>query len=230
MTASGYSGISWEQQAAILAGVSVKYNIPITALLGIYGQETSFGTDHSTSRTGAVGPFQFEPSNFAKYGYPNTDTPNLQQFQQQANAFGKYLIANNPSKSASGWAPAMGGGYSEAQAESNLAHIPAPLHNALGQALLNAEASVGTNPANLPGVKQGIAAASAAASAAGTIGNIAELVTSTQFWLRLGEALLGVMLLILGLRAVTGGDGNPASVAKSVGKKAAKAATVAAVV
>lgn len=36
------------------------------------------------------------------------------------------------------------------------------------------------------------------------VGNIAELLTSTQFWLRVGEAIAGVLLLYLGLHALTG--------------------------
>jgi hypothetical protein len=48
-------------------------------------------------------------------------------------------------------------------------------------------------------------AVSSAADVAGQVGKIAELLTSTQFWLRLGEAIGGIILLAIGLRALVGG-------------------------
>ena len=48
------------------------------------------------------------------------------------------------------------------------------------------------------------------------IERIAELVTSTEFWVRLGEALLGILLLLMGLRSLTGEATTPVSIARSV--------------
>lgn len=68
--------------------------------MGMYGNETNFGflrnADQSiqSSPTGAVGPFQFEPSTAQTYHYPLTSSPNLKEFQQQANAAGWLLHAN----------------------------------------------------------------------------------------------------------------------------------------
>jgi hypothetical protein len=43
-----------------------------------------------------------------------------------------------------------------------------------------------------------------AGDVASGIGNIATLLTSTEFWLRVGEAIAGVLLIYLGLHALTG--------------------------
>jgi hypothetical protein len=48
--------------------------------------------------------------------------------------------------------------------------------------------------------------ASAASSAAGTVSSIADLVTSGSFWLRVLEALGGIVLLVLGLVSLAGGS------------------------
>lgn len=118
-------------QAAALLRSSMKYKVPLDAMLAIYGQESDFGRNSSTSTAGAVGPFQFIPSTARQYNYPLTNTPNTQQFEQQADAFGRYLKDNNPSGDPNGWAPAMRGGYTQAQANSTLVNIPPALKQSL---------------------------------------------------------------------------------------------------
>lgn len=44
---------------------------------------------------------------------------------------------------------------------------------------------------------------------AAALGGLAAMLTSIDFWQRIGEAILGVALLLLGLRAMTGGSGDP---------------------
>jgi hypothetical protein len=58
--------------------------------------------------------------------------------------------------------------------------------------------------------------AGAVTGAVGGIANIAQLVTSTAFWLRIGEGLLGVLLLYLGLHALTGQSSSVGQQAKHV--------------
>jgi hypothetical protein len=209
--------ISTADQATVLQQTAAKYGIPITALLGIYGQETSFGQNVHTSTTGAQGPFQFEPATARQYGYPLTNTPTLQQFMQQADAWGRYLVANNPSKSATGWAPAMRGGYTEATAEGTLAHIPSALKNAIGQAVLGASGStpgVTPGPATPAAAVSGLTGAvSSIASAATSVGNF---FTNTSMWLRVGEGLAAVLLLFLGLHALTGQSSSAGQQVKKV--------------
>ena len=199
--------ISPADQATVIRNTAAKYNIPLQSLLGIYGQETNFGQNVTASSTGAIGPFQFEPATARQYGYPLTNTPTLAQFTQQADAWGRFLVANNPSKSATGWAPAMGGGYTEKQAESTLAHIPSALKDAVGQAVVSASGvlSPGAPGQTNTGPAGAISSAASAAGDVGTaVGNIASLVTSTSFWLRIGEGILGILMLYLGLHALTG--------------------------
>lgn len=75
-------------------------------------------------------------------------------------------------------------------------------------------------------------AAGTAAKIAGTVAGAAttatliSLLTDVNFWIRIGEGLLGAALLLLGLRALTGGDGNPVTVASGLAKKTATAAMV----
>jgi hypothetical protein len=44
----------------------------------------------------------------------------------------------------------------------------------------------------------------AAGSTINSVGSVAALVTSTSFWIRLGEGILGALLILLGLKAMTG--------------------------
>jgi membrane-bound lytic murein transglycosylase B len=48
--------------------VAAQYGLSPQTLWGVYGTESSFGADLSTSTAGAEGPFQFLPSTWATYG------------------------------------------------------------------------------------------------------------------------------------------------------------------
>lgn len=204
------------QQASVLAGVATKYGIPLQALLGIYGTETAFGRNVTTSSAGAVGPFQFIPSTAAQYGYPQTNTPSLAQFAQQADAWGRYLVANNPSKSASGWAPAMRGGYTEAQAEAKIANIPANLKSAIaavvGGGFLNNQPAVpGTSVGPGPGT---VGSIDPLAGVAGAITSVWDAATSGTLWLKVLKFIGGAILLYMGLHGLTGAGPSVGDVAK----------------
>lgn len=47
---------------AIITEAANRYGIPAPVLWGLYGTETGFGKNVTTSSAGAVGPFQFEPA------------------------------------------------------------------------------------------------------------------------------------------------------------------------
>lgn len=68
-----------------------KYGVAPGVLWGVYGNETSYGTNIATSSAGAMGAFQFIPSTAKEYGYPMTNTPNAAQFQKQAEAAARYM-------------------------------------------------------------------------------------------------------------------------------------------
>lgn len=83
-----------------------------------------------------------------------------------------------------------------------------------------ATGAAGTVASGAGTVASGVAAAlTAPVSVAEALGKIASFLTSGANWLRLGEILLGAFLLLLGLRALTGGDGNPVSAASSVARR-----------
>jgi hypothetical protein len=58
--------------------------------------------------------------------------------------------------------------------------------------------------------------AGAVGSAGSTIGDLVGMLTSIDFWQRLGESILGILLLVLGLRALTGGSGDPVQLVSKV--------------
>jgi hypothetical protein len=202
------------QQAAVLVATSVKYKIPIKAMVAIYGTETGFGSNVTTSSAGAVGPFQFIPSTAAQWGYPQTNTPTLAQFQQQADAWGRFLVAGNPSKAANGWAPAMGGGYTQAQADATLVNIPAALKAALVQAQIGS-----LSQPNVPGLSDVGAGAAAAVGAvvpdvAGAISAVWKAITTPAMWLTILKFVGGAVLLYMGLHGLTGAGPSPGDIAK----------------
>jgi hypothetical protein len=74
-----------ESAKAIVTEAAQKYGIRPDVLWGLYGTETSFGKDVSTSSAGAVGPFQFEPGTAKSLGI------NPYNFKQAAFGAAKYL-------------------------------------------------------------------------------------------------------------------------------------------
>jgi hypothetical protein len=69
-------------QQATVANAAKQWHISPETLWGVYGTESSFGANPSTSSAGAQGPFQFIPSTWAKYGGGG----NVQDFLQAAPA------------------------------------------------------------------------------------------------------------------------------------------------
>jgi len=53
---------------AIIKKAARKYGVPPDILWGVFGQESSYGANPSTSSAGAQGPFQFIPSTAQQYG------------------------------------------------------------------------------------------------------------------------------------------------------------------
>lgn len=74
-----------DQQKAIIGQAAQRYGVSPAILWGLYGTETSFGHNVSTSSAGAVGPFQFEPSTAKGMGV------NPYDFTSAAQGAAKYL-------------------------------------------------------------------------------------------------------------------------------------------
>lgn len=79
---------SGDSQQAITAQAAARYHLSPETLWGVYGTESSFGQDPSTSSAGAEGPMQFLPSTGAEYGLNATT---IQQFMPSMFAAAKYL-------------------------------------------------------------------------------------------------------------------------------------------
>lgn len=121
------------------------------------------------------------------------------------------LPAGNPAKVVASPARPTGykyvaplAGHTLADVEQSLAHAVFNLPN--GIAVPNGTITIpglGKAKAHGPG---GIAGGidSAATTAGNTITSALDLFGNSAFWVRLGEAILGVVLLALGLRALTG--------------------------
>jgi hypothetical protein len=186
-----------------------KWHVPRWILWGVYGIETGFGTNVATSSAGAVGAFQFLPSTAAGYGYPLTNTPNAQQFAQQADAAAHYLhdlFATHRT-----WDAALqaysGGGYGVAKAKATAAGKQSKAFDA---------------PARAGSLAGDVGAAAGAVGSALTVpAKFLGLITNPQTWLRLVEIVLGVALLLMGLKSFTGGAVDPVGLATKVAARTA---------
>lgn len=69
-----------------IAQTAAKYGLSPRTLWGVYGTESSFGSNPSTSSAGAQGPFQFIPSTWAQYGHGS-----VQDFSASLDAAARYL-------------------------------------------------------------------------------------------------------------------------------------------
>lgn len=87
---------SYFDQASVFQAVAARYNINARYLAGIYGQETNFGKNISTTGGGAFGPFQITPAVASQYGCPKqfqVNYPGPTGFAYQAIAAMHYLSA-----------------------------------------------------------------------------------------------------------------------------------------
>lgn len=210
-----------------------KYGVDPFLLLGVFGLETGFGNNVKTSSAGAVGNMQFEPATAAAYGYPMTNSPTPAQAQQQFDAAAHYL--SDLHKTYGSWDTALrhysGGGY-------GLAEVTAKANSALGLSGsknfgggVGGVAVPGLSDVTVPGANavtgafnSATSAVSGAASTIGDIGSavgsIASLLTSTAFWLRLGEAIAGIILVAMGLRTLSGNTTGPTTIVKAAAARA----------
>jgi Transglycosylase SLT domain len=184
------------QNAAIVAAAAKKYGIPNWVLWGVYGMETSFGADVNTSSAGAVGSFQFLPSTARGYGYPVTNATDPTTFTAQADAAAHYL--SDLYHQTGSWNTALehysGGGYGQSQVQAK-------------------GGTSGINPANIPGVGAAIQAVNSAGDVASSAASVVGFLTSPTNWLRIGEVIIGVLLILMGLRSLSGNSVSPSDLA-----------------
>lgn len=105
--------VNYLQQKYLITQAAKKWNVPYGIAVGVYGLETDFGHNSTTSSGGAIGPFQFLPSTAKSYNYPLTNNPTPAQFAQQADAQSHYL--SDLFRQTGSWDTALqhysGGGY-----------------------------------------------------------------------------------------------------------------------
>jgi soluble lytic murein transglycosylase-like protein len=181
-------GMSQAQQAPLAVKQAADaHGVPESILLGVWGMETGFGTNVKTSSAGAIGDFQFLPGTARGYNYPLTNSPSALQFSQQANAAAQYL--SDLHRETGSWDEALrrysGGGYGLNEVQSSAGAFKGP------------QSDLGGIVDNLPGVKQ-------ANEVANTAGDILGVLTNIQTWIRVGEAVAGLVLIYLGLKTLTG--------------------------
>jgi soluble lytic murein transglycosylase-like protein len=195
-------------QKLVLDAAAQHWGIPSSILKGVYGMETAFGTNVTTSSGGAKGAFQFIQSTASKYNYPWTNDTGGGTFQQQADAAAHYL-SDLYHQHGGNWDAALraysGTGY--------------------GLAQVQAKSGGKLSGSDLAGpAKAAVDIAKGAAGAASSVGDLVGMVTSGAFWLRVLEVLAGVALLAMGLMSLSGRTTTPVSVAKGAAKNASKAA------
>ena len=211
---TGTSGVGLPTgKAEAIASAASKYNVPINILVGVYGQETSFGSDVTTSSAGAVGPFQFIPSTASSYAYPLTNTPTAAQFQQQADA-AAHLLSDLYKRTGS-WDSALhsysGGGYGLSQVTAQANKAPSWL-----QGILNSTGFT-TTPLDVPAQT----VASAITSPLQAVEAIFTWITTPAHWLKVFEAIAGAIAIFLAIKSLTGIDTHVTEIATKAAAVAA---------
>lgn len=112
--------------APSIQAAAQKYGVPAGILMGVYGMETSYGADVTTSSAGAKGSFQFIQSTAAQYHYPYTNATDPGTFGQQVDAAAHYL--SDLFHQTGSWDAAVrsysGGGYGLAEVAAKSKGLP----------------------------------------------------------------------------------------------------------
>lgn len=136
--------LSPQVRGAFIVAAAKKYGIPWEKLWGVYGKETAFGEDVTTSSAGAEGGFQFLKATAKQYNYPYTNQQTEQIFGAQADAAAHYLSVLVKQHGGS-WDAALraysGGGYGEAEVNAAAKHSPEQ-HSAIEDGVAKAEKAV----------------------------------------------------------------------------------------
>lgn len=88
------------------------------------------------------------------------------------------------------------------------------------QAIIDANKYANTHPSSVESAASSVE--SSVGGVVGGIGSIATFITSGKNWLRMGEVLAGVILIVMGLRTLAGHDTTPVSVTTGAAKAAAR--------
>lgn len=220
------------QQLAVMAAAAKKWHVPLWILVGIYGIETGFGSNVATSSAGAQGPFQFIPSTAAAYHV------NVNSFASSAD--GAAHLMSDLHKQYGSWDSAAthysGGGYGISEVRAKVPEAPkALLGKTTPQQLLTSflpfqapipglpDPLVPHIPTPNPGsISPGslLSLPSEVITAARGFTDIAKMLTSAQFWIRVGEAVAGLTLLHMGMKNLSGDYAETAGGVRRAGELA----------
>lgn len=224
-------------QESIVTAAGKKHGVPPNLLWGVYGVETSHGSNITTSSAGAKGAFQFIAPTAAQYGYPYTNAHDEKTFAAQADVAAKYLA--DLYREHGSWDGAIkaysGGGYgyqqAKAQGKMSSGKTSTLFTDIFGFELIpgetswdkKAQAAVGNPPS--PGeVVGGVeSAVSGVTGAVSTTADILKALTEPETWLRVAEGVGGMVLLAMGLKTLTRGSGTAGPLAE--GARQARSAT-----
>lgn len=175
------------------------YHVPVALLWGVYGIETDFGRNVSTSSAGAQGPFQFLPSTWQSYKTSGGGSGNIQSTEDSAYAAAHYL--SDLKKQTGSWDKALrsysGGGYGLTQVLAKTRAFPYPTN-------LTNQAQGG-----ILDVTPGGETVKAAANGIGDlVGNIWGTLTSGATWLRVLEFIGGLLVGYFALRQLATAAGG----------------------
>jgi hypothetical protein len=223
-------------QESIVTAAGKKHGVPPNLLWGVYGVETSHGSNISTSSAGAKGAFQFIESTAHSYGYPYTNAHDEKTFTAQADVAAKYL--SDLYREHGSWDAAIkaysggGYGYQQAKAQGKMSSKGSTLFSdVFGFELFpgetewdkKAQAAVGNPPS--PGeVVSGVeSVVTGLTNTVDSTGKFLKAITEPETWLRVAEGVGGMVLLAMGLKTLTRGSGTAGPLAE--GARQARSAT-----
>jgi hypothetical protein len=209
------------EEKAIIDREAAKYHVSPEVIWGIYGNETDFGKNQTTSKSGAKGPTQFLESTAKQYGYPYTNEKSKPVFEKQIGATARYLeslLHSSGTKGAAAYEYAIQGysGHSYTYSKVLETARKNPLGSGAHEGIEELQGPVGpgegtegsTGKAIEKGLEEGpgggiIKSAEEGLSGINAVGNFFNALGEAKTWLRLAEGLGGLVLIYLGLAELT---------------------------
>lgn len=179
-----------QDQRNIIQAAAQKYGIDPAVLWGLYGTETDYGHNLSTSSAGAVGPFQFLPSTAKGMGV------NPYDFRSSAFGAARYLSqykGRGVGGMLSAYNAGPAGGYQGGYVDSVLAKAKTWAGGnaaAAGAAPSSSPAATGATPTDLP-------------AGLDAIGQFFAALLNPNTWLRIILFIIGLVLMGLAAYQLT---------------------------
>lgn len=201
---------------SIMNNTARRYGIPAWLLWGIFGAESSYGKSDNWFGLVSV-PRSTYGVDAQGHHYDSGGAATFSGDADQAAATIKRLLSDNHGNIEKALQAYSGNGYAGVAAQHGLGSATAYIAQLAHHAPTNVnvpESLVQKVAANIPDPPDPLTRIAKA------LEQVTDLVTSLEFWTRLGEGLLGALLLLMGLRSLTGEATTPASVARKLGTAA----------